>query len=165
LKDAELDIETLSRTELFEQRRANPIAGACEQGLGNPLLGLCHSASPDAAPAWQRIDAADDETAVSVPYGFFTGRGFPSAGNGASVNSPRYIIEVLAPPEQSQEGAGGHVGRMYRVTAIGYGSKQSVHAVLQIYYRKSSPEVAGLRTGRLSWREILNWEELRSALE
>jgi type IV pilus assembly protein PilX len=165
LKDAELDIEHSGRAELFVQQKDAPVAGKCEEGSGNPLLGLCHPASPGAFPVWRRIDLAQRAAVSSVTYGYFTGNFVPSGGSWATALPPRYLIEVLASPDKDKEKTEADVNRMYRITALGYGSNNSVQVLLQTYYRKSGTNTDGLKTGRLAWREILNWEELQGEPE
>ena len=165
LSDAELDIESSARIEQFTQQRGNPAAGRCETGLNNPFLGLCSPAAPDAFPTWQRIGRLQGGQAVSVPYGYFTGRSFVTGGGSAPANTPTYIIEVLNGSRKDAEGSDAPMERTYRVTALGYGSKEKTQVVLQTTYRKSTQGADALRAGRLSWREIMNWEELRDALE
>ncbi|HYD59228.1 MAG TPA: PilX N-terminal domain-containing pilus assembly protein [Noviherbaspirillum sp.] len=165
LKDAELDIERSGRGELFVQRKGAPVAGKCEEEIGNPLLGMCHPASPDAFPVWRRIDLAQGAAVSSVPYGYFTGNAIPIGGSWATAAPPRYLIEVLAIPAKDKEKSEADVSQMYRITALGYGSNNSIQVLLQIYYRKSGTNTDGLKTGRLAWREILNWEELQGEPE
>ena len=165
LQDAELDIERSGRAELVVQQKNSSTAGKCEQGLDNPLLGMCYPASPDAFPVWRRIDVTQGGTVSSVPLGHFTGRVAPTGGGWATASPPRYLIEVLAIPDKDKDKTDVEASRVYRITALGYGSKNNVQALLQTYYRKSGANTNGLKTGRLGWREILNWEELQGEFE
>ncbi len=165
LRDAELDIEQSGRVEQFAKQNGTLVAGKCEEGSGNPLLGLCHPASPDAFPVWRLINVTQGESVASAPYGQFTGNAIPVGGGGAPSSSPRYLIEVLATPDKDKEKPEAATSPLFRITALGYGSRDNVQAVLQSYYRKSATGANGLKMGRLSWREILNWEELRGEHE
>ena len=156
LKDAEFDIERLPRVQLFESESRDVVAGQCEADLGNPLLGLCHPAASDMFPVWQRIGPGPQT--VAVPFGYFTGRSLAASGNAAP---PGYLIEVLADSTPPGDRAGGSTAGVYRITAIGYGSNERTQVVLQSYFRKSTEG----QWSRLGWREILNWEEMREALE
>lgn len=156
LKDAESDIEKSSRVALFMKETKEHAGGHCEAGAANPLLGLCHPAEPDMFPVWQKIH--HDPGMISVPLGYFTGR---SSAPADSAIPPRYLIEVLPDPAPHPEGADSLARTTFRITAIGYGSNDRTQVVLQSYFRKS----ADGKWSRLGWREILNWEELREALE
>lgn len=156
LKDAELDIETSPRAVLFMKEAKEHADGHCEAGAANPLLGLCHPTAPDMFPVWQKIH--HDPGMISVPLGYFTGR---SSAPADSAIPPRYLIEVLPDPPPYPESADSLVKTTFRITAIGYGLNEQTQVVLQSYFRKS----ADGKWSRLGWREILNWEELREALE
>lgn len=156
MKDAELDIERLARVAVFMRGSKERAAGDCEAGSANPLLGLCHPAAPDMFPVWQRIH--HDPAMISVPLGYFTGR---SSGLTESALPPRYLVEVLPDPSPHHEGADSMTKTTFRITAIGYGSNERMQVVVQSYFRKSAEG----KWIRLGWREILNWEEHREALE
>lgn len=156
LKDAELDIEKSPRAELFVKKTEEHAAGYCEAGLANPLLGLCHPAALDMYPVWQKIHRGPDM--ISVPLGYFTGR---SIALPDSARPPGYLIEVL-PDSPSHPESPASLARMtFRVTTIGYGINERTQVVLQSYFRRAPDG----KWSRLGWREILNWEELREALE
>lgn len=155
LNDAEIDIEKTSRVGQFENQKTTFVAGTCETGLNNPFLGLCYPADPEMFPVWQKIHLGSQ--VVSVPYGFFTGRNYSAV----AAASPSYLIEVLNHAQASEEKIPEAAGRIYRITAIGFGTKEHTQVVLQSYYGRSG----NAKNERLGWREILNWEELRDALE
>ncbi|WP_420476360.1 pilus assembly PilX family protein [Noviherbaspirillum sp. ST9] len=156
LKDAELDISKSSRVLLYTKEAKDLAAGRCESGAANPLLGLCQPAAPGMFPAWQRIH--HNPGMISVPLGYFTGR---SSALVDSAAPPRYLIEVLPDPAPHLESTDSMARTSFRITSIGYGSNEQTQVVLQSYFRRA----ADGRWGRLGWREILNWEELREALE
>ncbi|TAM16814.1 MAG: hypothetical protein EPN65_13195 [Pandoraea sp.] len=176
LADAQRDIVHGSRATLFAQPPASaPVAvartdaaytrepfvpGICQRN--GTRQGLCQSA-PGQPPIWLTINFDDDSvTAPSVAHGTFTGARLPVA------RLPRYVIEALpaiprAPDETSLDG-------LYRITAAGYGPTLRQPVILQSVYRRArpaAPSEAGSATqrpptGRLSWREITTWDEMRA---
>lgn len=189
LRDAERDIEggadpASPRAALFAPGSAG-FVGDCGQGAASANLGLCLPALGPAAPVWQALDLAGAD-ASTVPYGRFTGAVMAVAGGPLPARLPRYIIERVAPA-----GAAPSHGAFFRVTAIGFGSRDTTRVVLQSYYRKplaapavaaqgSAPDTdpspapvtpapvtpaAATPAGRISWREIANWPELHRAAQ
>lgn len=65
-----------------------------------------------------------------------TGQGF------LPFKRPRYIIE-LVPYTREGEDAGPSISHVYRVTAIGFGVRDTSQVVLQSYYRKQGAHGAG----------------------
>lgn len=142
LMDAELDIEgspdaAKSRSALFASDNilAFPDTG-CGSGLGSANLGLCAAAPDTATPVWQGVDFLNDSSnASSVPYGRFTGYAFPAGKGALPAKLPRYIIE---PMMFSYKGHGAEKPEVFfRVTAIGFGMRDTTQVVLQTFYRKA----------------------------
>lgn len=141
LLDAEMDIEgatgASSRSEMFAGDSALGFVEGCGSGLTNTSLGLCSHAGEDAAPPWQTIDFLDDSSqARSVPYGHFTGMVFPTGEGPLPITRPRYIIELI---RYNWNGAGAGMEDMtyfYRITADGFGTRDSTQVALQTFYRK-----------------------------
>lgn len=137
LRDAETDIAGGTRQALIED--LYPLPTRCVKPADDQL-GLC--ATPlgnDAKPVWQTIDLADP--GISTGYGQFTAaRCLPSQpGGGCAVTSmqgvarqPRYIIEKLMSPGLKQQGAPEFV---YRITAIGFGVRDTSRVTLQSLYK------------------------------
>jgi Tfp pilus assembly protein PilX len=173
LQDGERDIEggadpASPRAALFAPGSAGFVGfvGGCGQGAASANLGLCLPAPAPAAPVWQEIDLAGAD-ATTVPYGRFTGAVMAVAGGPLPTRLPRYIIERVA-----LAGAAASDGTFYRVTAIGFGSRDTTRVVLQSYYRRplagapapAPPAALPIApAGRISWREIANWPELHLA--
>ncbi len=146
LLDAEMDIEhspdaSRSRSEMFSSASAigfpSAAGSACGSGLQNPYLGLCHQAEAGASPIWHVINFTDDaaNTSSSVPYGKFTGQTFHIAHGSLPAKLPRYIVELmlykmpgLRTDEQSY---------FYRITAVGFGARETTQVALQTVYRKA----------------------------
>ena len=147
LIDGELDIQNSpdagnSRSARFSKNSALGFPAEtdpdCGFGLLNQGLGLCSRTAPGLPPAWLRVDFTnvDANTTQSVPYGKYTGQPFPIGGGSASSRSPRYVIELMlynAPGERADQ-----VTYFYRLTAIGYGVRDTTQVVLQTFYRKET---------------------------
>ncbi|WP_395669045.1 pilus assembly protein [Rhodoferax sp.] len=126
LADAELDI-TRFRAHLFDGIRTAGFAPGCART--SEFKGLC-APSAGAKPVWLDVDL-EDADGPAVAYGEQTGRSYAQGAAGIQpLRSPRYIIEWL--PDTSGT-PGSEV--VYRVTAIGFGSRTEVQVVLQMLYR------------------------------
>lgn len=141
LMDAELDIENASgadsRSDLFDRYSTEGFADGCGAGLASRHLGLCNRAPSGAIPVWQSIDFLDaSANARSVPYGRFTGQYFQTGAGSLPVRPPRYIIEVMPFNKEGEAATGGDLSYFYRVTAIGFGMRETTQVVLQTFYRK-----------------------------
>lgn len=142
LMDAEMDIENSaasnSRSALFSE---NPVLtnfiDGCNAGDGNANLGLCMPASPGTKAVWQSIDFTDDNatSTKSVPFGKFTGQTLQTGSGLLPSKPPRYIIEVLN-YRAAGEDASSAGSYFYRITATGFGARETTQSVLQTFYRK-----------------------------
>jgi type IV pilus assembly protein PilX len=141
-----------------------PDQGLClseDGGSGDPSAAKADEkrtpAAPAPAPAWQTVDLADGSPqSHSVPFGHYTGAGMETGEAFLPFRKPRYVIERLPSPE-------GGTDHVYRVTAIGFGAKEGVEAVLQSVYRQPAGGGEAAKGERVAWREVSNWRELRSA--
>lgn len=139
LMDAENDIEgrpgAPGRSALFASGSALGFVDGC--GSGSVDLGLCLPGAQGAPPAWQTIDFAgvDGATARFVPYGKFTGAAMQTGHGFLPVKAARYIIELL-PSLQPGADAGTKQQYVYRITALGFGARDTTQVVLQSHYRK-----------------------------
>lgn len=102
----------------------------------------------------------------TVPYGRFTGNQFLTGVAALPAMAPRYAIELMVDHKVTL--LTGKPAYFYRITAIGYGARVSTQVVLQSVYRKQLAaalpgEPSSMATGRLSWREMINWPELNAA--
>ena len=84
---------------------------------------------------WQTVDFSDDGESA-VRYGTFTGQTFQTGQGSLPAKLPRYVIELMVynKPGESAE----KVSYFYRVTAIGFGPRDTTQVVLQTFYRKES---------------------------
>jgi type IV pilus assembly protein PilX len=175
LADAESELAATPATSpRFEALAGAGFVDGCGKA-GADNHGLCTRTTP---PSWQTVDLAGDDPAL-VLYGTFTLRAL-----GGVARAPRYLIERLP--------FNAAYGRLYRVTALGFGQRAATRVVLQSYYRKppaagagppagaGTPAGAGppagppagpgppaapttLPAGRLGWREVANWPALHAA--
>lgn len=146
LLDAEMDIEyspdmDRSRSHIFSRSSALGFPGeadaACGSGTQNIYLGLCRSAADSVVPVWQTVNFMDsaDKTSQSVPYGRFTGQSFQTGVGSLPNRVPRYIIELMT--YRKIGGSADQVDYLYRITAIGFGTRETTQVVLQTVYRKA----------------------------
>lgn len=141
LMDAELDIEGATgenaRSALFERHSAEGFVEGCGNGMSSRHLGLCSRAAEGATPIWQEVDFLDTSSSpASVPYGHFTGQFFQTAAGSLPSKLPRYIIELMPFNQEGQGATAEDMTYFYRVTAIGFGLRDSTQVVLQTFYRK-----------------------------
>lgn len=143
LMDAEMDIEgvpgkDLARSGIFGPYKnvGFPETEGCSAGLGNKHLGLCKRAEEGEIPIWQKADLTGSSgEIVSVPYGQFTGQAFQTGKGSLPAKPPRYIIELMLYNRES-ETAEDDATYFYRITAIGFGVRETTQVVLQTFYRK-----------------------------
>lgn len=154
LLDAEADISQApgaagSRSAVFASASgAETFVQGCGAGIDNPLLGLCRNMGASAPPAWQTADFMNDDpsAAKTVPYGRFTGHVLQASDqrppHGASSGAPlparlpRYIIEALAYNKPGEAADADRQAYFYRVTAMGFGMRDSTRVILQTVYLK-----------------------------
>lgn len=145
LLDAEMDIQqspdpARSRSHLFVAGGSLGFPGTgdqlCFSGEQNISLGLCRHQEGTSA-AWQHVDFLDTvaHTASSVPYGKFTGQSFQSGQGLLPARLPRYIIELM--PSRRAGTSAEQTDYLYRVTAVGFGVRETTQVALQTFYRKA----------------------------
>jgi Tfp pilus assembly protein PilX len=139
LRDAERDIEgnvDPSRSGMFAPGSMAGFVPDCGR-RNQSNAGLCMRAA--AVPAWQSVDLAETgDEARAVAYGAFTGAAMATGGGSAPARPPQYIIEAL-PVQRAGEDASAPMANVYRITAIGFGARESTRVVLQGVYRKVEP--------------------------
>lgn len=163
LTDAEMDIERSVRRHLFASDRGEGFVEGCGSGQADLYRGLCRS-DPLGQPVWRTVDFMDVGQARFVPYGRFTGRRLPTGEGMLPARPPGYIIELMSYGDSRHAESGSSPTYFYRITAVGFGMRESTQVMLQTFYRKSD---GGSRetivpAGRFGWREIENWQELRN---
>lgn len=153
LLDAERDISQApdaakSRGAVFSTAAAAGFfVDGCGAGIDSQRLGLCLNTAEGAPPAWQTVDFlnGDPATARTVPYGRFTGHVLQSADQHSAqgvqsdaplpARLPRYIIEALFYNKAGEAADLAGSTYFYRITAIGFGMRDSTRVVLQTLYR------------------------------
>lgn len=143
LLDAEDDIDSpaSSRSASFAEGSAIDFVPGC--GTSGNQRGLCTEVL-SGQPVWLTTDLND--TARTVGFGDFTARTFAAGSQGVQPEQkPRYIVELITSTSGSAVGEekglshtnlGKTKGVLYRVTAIGYGPRTEVRAVMQMIFRK-----------------------------
>lgn len=140
LLDAEFDIRTPISTRSGIFAAENIDTSVFEDGCGEAgdSKGLC-AAREIGQPAWLTVDFNDDSAqSRTVPYGQFTNRTFAAGAVGAQPSrAPRYVIELV-----EDTAAGGDCANSskkcfaYRVTAMGFGLRPEIQAVVQGLVRR-----------------------------
>jgi type IV pilus assembly protein PilX len=145
LMDAEMDIENSpdpvrTRSALFSPEKTEGFIDGCATEGSGKFFGLCLHALAGMPPVWLTVDFSDDQssTARSVPYGRFTGQTFHAGKGSLPARAPRYIVELMVynKPGESADLSGKTY--FYRVTAVGFGARESTRIVLQTFYRKEA---------------------------
>jgi type IV pilus assembly protein PilX len=143
LLDAELDIEkspdaARTRSALFAQGKSGGFIEGCGAGEANQSLGLCSRAAEGMPPVWLTVDFLNTAAATtkSVPYGKFTGKVFQTDGGSLPGKLPRYVIELMVYNNAGESADMSGRTYFYRVTAIGFGARDTTAVVLQSFYRK-----------------------------
>jgi type IV pilus assembly protein PilX len=139
LLDAELDIidPTSSRNLIFSEGEEVAFQSGC--GASGNSKGLCALVSAG-KPAWLTVDfTTTGAGAATTEYGDFTGRSFSAGTAGVQpARAPRYVIEPILDYNgggESRNLSNPKPKYVYRVTAIGYGPRPDIQAVLQMSFR------------------------------
>ncbi len=130
LMDAEHDIDSAAGERGALLAADEGFAPGCGSGAA---LGLCARAAEGEPPPWQAADLEAEGT--GVPFGHFTGAAMETGEGFLPLKRPRYIIERIAYHSPGAE-AGTEPGHYYRVTAVGFGSREGTRVVLQSSYRR-----------------------------
>lgn len=139
LSDAETDLWATNTSVNKRQSTFAPVtnvsAFAVNCGTGTTNRGLCALVNTG-KPAWLTADfTSTGSSAPTVEYGTFTGAAFTAGGLGVQpAQKPRYLIEAI--PDPGERDAGTTDGKyIFRVTAMGFGPRTEIQAVLQMLYR------------------------------
>ena len=141
LIDAEVDMidptvsPATTRQPLFDAKNQIAFYSGCGTATSATTvqsLGLC-ALNLTGKPAWLTADfTVTGATAMTTEFGKFTGRAFAAGGVGIQpALKPRYLIEVLPDPF----GDASDPKFIYRITAMGFGPRPDIQAVLQMLYR------------------------------
>ena len=139
LMDAQFDIRgpnasPAGRMGIFTQDNTSVFQPGCN--TTEPYLGLCQPAVEGAKPVWASVDFLDG-SGTTVEYGTYTGRTFDSGGTGVKPeHAPRYMIEWVPDTTPGGSAASGSKPIMYRVTAMGFGTREDVQVVMQMAFKK-----------------------------
>lgn len=139
LLDAENDIYgpgTSSRRATFTPgTNLQAFTDGC--GTSGNSIGLCTLVS-SGRPTWLTAAFDFSATASSAPstaYGTYTGQTFATGGVGVQpAQAPRYVIEPIRDPADRDLGS-STPKYVYRVTAMGFGPRTDIQAVVQMIYR------------------------------
>lgn len=134
LIDAEFDMTgaAATRKDLFDGKNRTAFLPGC--GTSGTTVGLC-AVTSSGKPAWLSVDFTNTtSSARTTAFGTFSGRTFKSGNLGVQpAQAPRYIIEALEDPLDKKF-------LVYRVTAMGFGPRTDIQAMLQMIYRTFSED-------------------------
>lgn len=124
---ADMSDSTSARKSLFDGTTHAGFEPGC--GTSGNSRGLC-DVTVSGKPAWLRVDFTDTSAnAPTTAYGTFTGKTFTTGSTGVQPSKPpRYVIELVIDPLNNKS-------VIYRVTAMGFGPRDDIQAVLQMIYR------------------------------
>jgi type IV pilus assembly protein PilX len=176
LNDALFDIVHGSRAELFAASLTS--AQDKENDSGFPHDKLCHADGKRRGLCgadlqnlnWKKLELSQAGGAVAE-YGSFSHRRFTQEGGVLPTQPPRYAIELIQlPPPEGRAGSDTQTGtadkpvqHLFRITAIGFGNRETTQVVLQMLIRKDAATPGrAARAQVLSWKEISGWKR-RSA--
>ncbi|MBK4736005.1 pilus assembly PilX family protein [Noviherbaspirillum pedocola] len=139
LVDAQFDIEgpgTAQRAAVFAPNNLLDFIDGCGAASEPVRRGLCLP-SAIGKPVWLTVDLADLHAPVTQ-FGDFTQRAFDAGSAGLKpAYKPRYIIEAVPDTQLfSDKSIGADKRFVYRVTALGFGPRDTVQAVVQMIFRK-----------------------------
>jgi type IV pilus assembly protein PilX len=138
LIDAELDMWSpgSTRSSVFDGKTmvSFPTANC---GTSGNAIGLCANGAiaPTGKPAWLTVDfTATGDRAPTTEFGTFSGRAFAAGGAGVQpAKVPRYIIEPIVSTTGDMANPDQEV--VYRVTAMGFGPRSDIQAIVQMIFR------------------------------
>jgi type IV pilus assembly protein PilX len=157
LRDAELDLSAgpdNSANGRGQMGAFPALPGRCNES--GPFAGLCHAGK---TPLWTTFNML--APTPWVEYGRYSGQHFPYGAASLASRPPRYLIELI---EVGKPSASISALQRLRITAIGFGSRESTQVILQSVYAihaiHAAPDSPGKSPVRISWREIGNWQEI-----
>jgi len=132
LLDAEVDMTTLSphgRKELFDGKKRPEFKPCTDAGTGT-TAGLYDFTGPTCTkPAWLSLNFTSNAATV---FGANSGKTFASGNVGVQpAQAPLYMIELVKDPANLTTPP----SFIYRVTAMGFGPRTDIQAVVQEIYR------------------------------
>jgi type IV pilus assembly protein PilX len=142
LIDAEMDLygpaDSTRRSVFTPQTSLSYFVDGC--GTSGNSRGLC-SMSASGKAAWLRPDfTATGTSAATTEYGTFTGQTFQAGSSGFQpAKKPRYVIEAIPDSfgagSASRDQSDPSPKYVFRVTAMGFGPRDDIQAVVQMVYR------------------------------
>lgn len=136
LLDAEFDMHgslgAAPGRAIFDGSNTTIFTSGC--GTSGNGAGLC-AAVTTGKPAWLTARFTDTSSSSNtIAFGTFTGQAFPHGSAGVQpARVPRYIIEPVI--DQVGSKVPGEQTLAYRVTAMGFGPRDDIQAVVQMLYR------------------------------
>jgi type IV pilus assembly protein PilX len=135
LVDAEIDVfgPGTSNRRINFSPSTNVAAFITGCGTSGNSMGLC-SYTGSGKPAWLTVNFETTVSAPTTPFGEFTGRTFPFGAGVQPSKRPRYVIEPIRDPSD-RDASSTDPKYVYRITAMGFGPRDDIQAVIQTIYR------------------------------
>ena len=138
LLEAEFDMRgpgVGTRQSTFNSTAKSEFLDGCGPSTSGNSKGLCLPAITG-KPVWLTTNFTSN-TSSTTEFGDFTSRAFDAGSSGVKpAKKPRYLIEILDDPEAFGNLAIGSKKYVYRVTAMGFGPREDIQAVMQMVFRK-----------------------------
>ena len=143
LLEAEFDIRGPNLNASSRQNSAfsspNPTKYLFQQDCGGASSGvskgLCLTAT-SGKPVWLTANFTSSDS-PTTEFGDFTGRAFDAGGSGIKpAKKPRYLVELVEDTDAFSDLSIGSKKYLYRVTAMGFGPREDIQAVVQMVFRK-----------------------------
>jgi len=138
LLEAEFDMRgpgVGTRQSTFTNNAKSEFVTGCGDSSSGNSKGLCLPALTG-KPIWLTTDFTSN-TSPTTEFGDFTSRAFDAGSSGLKpAKKPRYLIEILDDPEAFGDLSIGKKKYVYRVTAMGFGPRTDIQAVMQMVFRK-----------------------------
>ena len=137
LLDARKDIYSGHRAAYFSETSTIGFSAECGRGTTTEI-GLCDMRE-NALPSWQAVDFVEESSGEIqyATYGQFTNAEMQVGKGSLTAKKPRYIIDVLS-DLKSKEEAAIEQRVLYRITAVGFGVRDTTQVMLQAVVRKKS---------------------------
>lgn len=141
LLEAEFDIRGPGTSTRKDTAFSSPVPAkylfqeGCGASDSGDSKGLCLPAILG-KPVWLSVDF-ESANSPTTEFGDFTSRAFDAGGAGIKpAKKPRYIVEIINDPETFSDMSIGKNKYLYRVTAMGFGPRADIQAVMQMIFRK-----------------------------
>lgn len=129
-----------SRNALFSDTSAMHFSDDCNRASAT-LIGLCSFTASAAGNDWLKVPFNEKDAGARqyAEYGQFTGASMQTGVGSLTAMKPRYIIDVLRSQEMGRcADCPSEQKVLYRVTAVGFGVRNTTQVMLQAVFSKET---------------------------